>query len=214
MCWLCCLRLSLHFVALVSMSATCWHATAITRVGWWHIALPVQVLFDARAVTKAQIAHWDAPGFIRKSMFAFTDEICDVLNDFRNEREDYEQLKHMQQQLASMPRQNDGDDDDYDGDGDDTEGDGNENDMSDDRLHSGNSDDESDSSDEYGLAPFKSPTVRWAGGGSAGPRPKVPSGKGGRRRPVRLPAAGCLGLLSFAPRSPSLIARVLGWVRT
>jgi hypothetical protein len=33
------------------------------------------------------MAQWDASSFVRKSLFAFTDDICDVLNDFKEKQE-------------------------------------------------------------------------------------------------------------------------------
>ena len=38
---------------------------------------------NRRNYTKSQIAQWDASSHIRRSLFAFSEEICDVLNEFK-----------------------------------------------------------------------------------------------------------------------------------
>ena len=133
-----------------------------------------QVLFDARSVTRSQLAIFDAPGLIRKSLFAFTEEVCDVLNDFRDEQDrrqnDGQQMQEHKVDLEHIIDDADEDTSKYDADS--------ENDRP---LHSTES--ESESSDEYGMDPFQAPTVQWAGGTAAAVStgPKLSKRKGQKK---------------------------------
>ena len=108
-----------------------------------------QVMFSTRNSTKSQIAYWDASGFIRKSMFNFTEEICDVLNNFRDQQEVTIQAEMLEKLSKSHPEEEVVVVEDFDEADDESK-------QDDERMHSSE-----DSSDDE-LAAFDSPTVGWA----------------------------------------------------
>jgi hypothetical protein len=62
-----------------------------------------KILFDARNHTKSQFDQWNLVATVRTSLFTFTDEICDILNSFKEE----EEVKAMQSSIQDNQRLSD-----------------------------------------------------------------------------------------------------------